>query len=174
LRPNNASRAVWLLDIIALIRATLGLERTMRFDQPTLLDRIFNRAFGFLVKTGLGLSHNFLLEVRGRKTGRVYSTPVNLLEHKGKRYLVAPRGYTRWVQNVMVSQEATLVKGARREKIRLRVVGDTVKTEILRAYLDRYKLTVQRYFPIPAGSSLEAFEPLVGQYPVFDVTIASK
>jgi deazaflavin-dependent oxidoreductase (nitroreductase family) len=147
---------------------------SMRFDQPSLLDRIVNRAFGSLVKIGLGLSHNFLLEVRGRKTGRVYSTPVNLLEHEGKRYLVAPRGYTQWVRNVIASQEATLVKGARQEKIRLSVVADSAKAEILRAYLDRYKRTVQRYFPIPAGSPLEAFEPVAGQYPVFDVTIASK
>jgi len=56
----------------------------MRFDQPSLLDRTLNRVFGFLVKTGLGLSHNFFFEVRGRKTGGVYSTPVNLLEHKVK------------------------------------------------------------------------------------------
>ena len=68
--------------------------------QPSLLDRIVNRAFGFMVKLGFGLSHNFLLEVRGRKSGRIYSTPVNVLEHNGKRYIVAPRGDTQWVKNV--------------------------------------------------------------------------
>ena len=66
----------------------------MDFRQPNLLDRIFNRLFGFLLKLGVGLAHNYLLEVRGRKTGKVYSTPVNVLEYKGKKYLVAPRGYT--------------------------------------------------------------------------------
>ena len=141
----------------------------MRFDQPSLVDRVLNRVFGCLVKFGFGLSHNFLLEVRGRKTGRVYSTPVNLLEHEGKRYLVAPRGYTQWVRNVIASQEATLVKGARQEKIRLSVVADSAKAEILRAYLDRYKLTVQRYFAIPAGSPVEDFKPLTGEYPVFEI-----
>jgi len=49
------------------------------------MDRMVNRAFGLLVKLGLGLPHNYLLEVRGRKSGRVYSTPVNLLELDGKR-----------------------------------------------------------------------------------------
>ena len=65
-----------------------------QFTEPSAVERFFNRAFGFLVKIGLGLPHNFLLEVRGRKSGRVYANPVNLLERNGKRYLVAPRGYT--------------------------------------------------------------------------------
>src|SRR5262249_45356128 len=106
---------------------------------------------------------------RGRKSGRTYSTPVNLLEHKGRRYLVAPRGYTQWVKNVQASGEALLVKGAKRERVELRIIGDDDKPEILKAYLDRYKLTVQRYFPIRAGSGIEEFQPLVERYPVFEV-----
>jgi deazaflavin-dependent oxidoreductase (nitroreductase family) len=141
----------------------------MRFDQPSLLDRVLNRVFGCLVKFGFGLSHNFLLEVHGRKTGRVYSTPVNLLEHEGMRYLVAPRGDTEWVRNVIASQEATLVKGGQRENIRLHRISDEPKPEVLKAYLDRYKLTVQRYFAIPAGSPVEDFKPLTGEYPVFEI-----
>ncbi len=142
----------------------------MRFDQPSLVDRVVNRVFGCLVKFGFGLSHNFLLEVRGRKTGRVYSTPVNLLDHDGKRYLVAPRGYTQWVRNVIASERATLVRGGKREDICLHSVADETKPEILKAYLDDYKLTVQRYFRIPAGSPVQAFEPLAAEYPVFEIT----
>jgi hypothetical protein len=144
-------------------------QPSTQFMQPTVLDRIINRAFGFMVKLGFGLSHNFLLEVRG-KSGRIYSTPVNVLEYKGKKYLVAPRGDTQWVRNVAVTQKATLVKGAKRENVRLRPLADEAKAEILKAYLDRYKLTVQRYFPIPAGSPLKEFEPLVGRYPVLEIT----
>ncbi|HEX2930085.1 MAG TPA: nitroreductase/quinone reductase family protein, partial [Candidatus Binatia bacterium] len=99
------------------------------FLQPTLFDRIINRAFGALVKLGLGLSHNFLLEVHGRKSGRIYSTPVNLLEYNGKKYLVAPRGDTQWVRNVIVSQRATLVKGRKRENIGLQLVAVGTRDE---------------------------------------------
>ena len=141
-----------------------------QFTRPSLLDRIVNRAFGLMVKIGFGLSHNFLLEVRGRKTGRVYSTPVNVLEYKKKKYLVAPRGDTQWVRNVIVSQKATLVKGTKRENIRLRPIADQAKAEILKAYLDTYKLTVQRYFPIPAGSPAREFESLAERYPVFEIS----
>jgi len=63
----------------------------------------------------------------------------------------------------------TLKKGARREEVQLRAVHDHDKPEILKAYLDRFKLTVQRYFPIPAGSPAEDFVALVSRYPVFEI-----
>src|SRR5262245_56882989 len=132
-----------------------------QFTKPSAIDRFINRVFGFLVKIGLGLPHNFLLEVRGRKSGRVYSTPVNVLGRTGKRYLVAPRGYTQWVRNVIASGEAVLVKGAHRERVSLEMIADDDKPEILKAYLDRYKLTVQRFFPISAGATVVALHPLV-------------
>jgi deazaflavin-dependent oxidoreductase (nitroreductase family) len=145
-------------------------ETSIPFEEPNVFERAVNRAFGFLVKLGLGLSHNFLLEVRGRKSGRVYSTPVNLLKLDGKRYLVAPRGNTQWVRNVLASGEAVLVKGSARERIRLEALPDEAKPGILKVYLERFRRTVQRYFPVPAGSPMSAFEQLAPQYPVFEVT----
>jgi len=62
------------------------------FRKPSAFERFFNRMFGVLVGLGLGMRHNYLLQVRGRKSGKIYSTPVDLLELSGKRYLVAPRG----------------------------------------------------------------------------------
>jgi deazaflavin-dependent oxidoreductase (nitroreductase family) len=147
-------------------------QSSKHFMQPTAIDRIFNRLFGFIVRIGLGLKHNYMLEVQGRKTGRTYSTPVNILEQNGIRYIVAPRGYTQWVRNVLSSGDAHLVKGRSRERIRLQAIADNEKPEILKAYLDRYKRTVQRYFPVRAGSSVEAFEPIAEKYPVFRVTAA--
>ena len=128
-----------------------------------------NRAFGFLLKWDIGLAHNYLLEVRGRKTGRTYATPVNVLEHEGRRYLVAPRGYTQWVRNAEASGEATLVRGGKRERVKLRAVPHETKVELLKIYLDRFKLTVQRYFSVPAGSPVKAFEPVAVRYPVFEL-----
>ena len=141
----------------------------MDFKEPTRFDRTVNRAFALLLKWGIGLSHNYLLEVRGRKTGKVYATPVNVLEHKGHRYLVAPRGYTQWVRNAEASGAAVLVRGAKREETRLRAVAEEEKAELLKAYLDRFKPTVQSYFPIAAGSPVEAFMSLTTRYPVFEL-----
>jgi len=140
-----------------------------RFNQPTALDRAINKLFGLFVGFGFGLPHNYLLQVRGRKSGRVYSTPVDLLSRNGKRYLVAPRGYTQWVRNASASSTLSLKKGRRSEEFAVRMLSDDEKPEILKSYLDRYKLTVQRYFPVPAGSPIEAIRPLAGQYPVFEL-----
>src|SRR6266851_3499378 len=94
------------------------------FRQPTALERAFNRTFGFLVGLGLGFSYNYLLEVRGRKSGKIYSTPINLLELGGKRFLVAPRGQTQWVRNAEVAGEVTLKRGKTRQRFRLRPIPD--------------------------------------------------
>ena len=45
-----------------------------------------------MVGLGIGLRHNYLLQVAGRTTGRVYSTPIDLLELKTGRFLVAAGG----------------------------------------------------------------------------------
>jgi hypothetical protein len=156
------------------------------FREATPVEKFFNRAFGFLVGLGLGLPHNYLLQVRGRKTGRIYSTPVNLLvaggpgpaakptaadrpTAAGKRYLVAARGRTQWVRNAEAAGEITLKKGRICQKFRLRPIPDSEKPEILKLYLERFTPTVQRYFPIPAGSPVEAFRDIVPKYPVFEL-----
>lgn len=139
------------------------------FRPPTPLERAFNRLFGFLVGLGFGLKHNYLLQVRGRKSGRLYSTPIDLLEIDGKRFLVAPRGRTQWVRNAEASGEVTLKKGNFRPSFRLRAIPDAEKPELLKAYLDRFKTTVQRYFPVPAGSDVQAFASIAANYPVFEL-----
>jgi len=140
-----------------------------RFERLTTAERALNRAFGLLVALGLGLPHNYLLVTRGRRTGKSYSTPVNVLTHGGKRYLVAGRGYTQWVRNALASGTVTLRKGRRSEEVGLREVADEEKPEILKAYLDRFKITVQRYFPVPAGSPAAAFRPVAAHYPVLEL-----
>jgi len=139
------------------------------FREPTPVEKIFNRVFGFLVGIGLPFPNKYLLLVRGRKSGKLYSTPVNLLELKGKRFLVAPRGRTQWVRNAEAAGEVTLKKGSAQLKFRLRPVAETEKPEVLKAYLDSFKSEVQRYFPVAAGSPAEAFVGLAADFPVFEL-----
>jgi deazaflavin-dependent oxidoreductase (nitroreductase family) len=139
------------------------------FRAPSAAERIFNRIFGFMVGLGLGFSHNYLLQVRGRKSGRLYSTPIDLLELGGKRFLVAPRGRTQWVRNAEAAAEVTLKKGGSQHRFHLRAIPDANKPEILKAYLDTFKREVQRYFPVPAGSPAQAFAELTQSYPAFEL-----
>ena len=144
------------------------------FRKPNLFDWISNEIFGVMVALGLGLPHNYLLFVRGRKTGRLRFTPVNLLDFRGKRYLVAGRGRTQWVRNAETAGEIGLLRYWRRQTFKLRSVPDSEKPEILKAYLDRYWLTVQRYFTVRAGSEPAAFVAVADRYPVFELLPAGR
>lgn len=139
------------------------------FQRPSAVERVFNRVFGVLVGLGGGLSHNYLLQVRGRKSGRMYSTPVNLLEVEQSQYLVAPRGNAQWVRNLRSTRELILKKGSQTHRYRDRELANSEKPRILKEYLNRYRKTVQRYFPIPADSSLDAFVEDASSYPVFEL-----
>lgn len=140
------------------------------FQRPTFVERLLNRGIGALVGLGIGPAHMRLLAVRGRKSGRLYSLPVDLLSEGGRLYLVAPRGYTEWARNAEVAGEVTLRRGGRADRYRLRTLGDAEKPPILKAYLDGFRREVQRYFPVPAGSPPEAFLPLTPRYPAFELT----
>lgn len=139
------------------------------FRQPSVIETIFNRSFGFLVGLGLGFPHNYLLQVKGRKTGRIYSTPIDLLELEGKKYLVAPRGRTQWVRNAEAAGEVVLKRGRKRQSYYIRPIADAGKPRILKAYLDRFRGEVQRYFPVQAGSDEQGFTVIATQYPVFEL-----
>jgi deazaflavin-dependent oxidoreductase (nitroreductase family) len=140
------------------------------FQRPTFVERLLNRAMGALVGLGIGPSHMRVLEVRGRKSGKLYSLPVDLLSAGGTLYLVAPRGYTEWVRNAEVAGAITLRRGSRAERYRLRALSEAEKPPILKAYLDGFRREVQRYFPVPAGSPPEAFAPHAPRYPAFELT----
>jgi deazaflavin-dependent oxidoreductase (nitroreductase family) len=145
------------------------MQADREFRPATPAERFFNRAFGFLVGLGLSPSYNYLLEVKARKSGKVYSTPVNLHVVNGKQYLVAPRGRTQWVRNAEVTGEVTLKKPGQRRTFRLRPLADSEKPEILKSYLMRYPRAVQRFFPVPPDSPLEEFAKISPGYPVFEL-----
>lgn len=145
---------------------------TTTFREPSAFEKFMNRAFGSLVGLGLGPSYIYLLEVRGRKTGKLYSTPVDLVELNGKRYLVAPRGRTQWVRNAEAAGAVTLRKGSKRDNYKLRPLTASEKLEVLKAYLDSYQSAVQRFFTIKAGSPAQAFAPIAESYPAFELLSA--
>jgi deazaflavin-dependent oxidoreductase (nitroreductase family) len=145
------------------------MSQARPFRRPNALERLVNRAIGVLVRRGLGPRHMRVLEVRGRTSGRLHATPVDLLSHGGRLYLVAPRGHTQWVRNTEVAGEVALRRGRRATVYRVRPLSDAEKPAILQAYLDRFRREVQRYFPVPAGSPPAAFTPLVQRYPAFEL-----
>ena len=135
--------------------------------QPGALDRIFGLTLVFLVRIGLVRGHFYVLEVRGRKSGRTISLPVDPLDLKGQRYLVCARGNSNWVRNARIADEVVLVRAMRRRRYLARELAPDMRPPILKAYLDRFASEVQRFFPVPKGSAVESFKDLAPHYPVF-------
>jgi deazaflavin-dependent oxidoreductase (nitroreductase family) len=141
-----------------------------KYEAPTSTELFFGRVLGFLVGIGICPSYNYLLEVRGRKSGKIQSTPVNLLEVNGRQFLVAPRGRTQWVRNAEAAGEVTLKKRSERRKLRLRTLDDSEKPELLKTYLTRYRVAVHKFFPVAPDSPVEAFADIAADYPAFELT----
>ena len=139
------------------------------FRKATAVETFFNRAFGFLVGLGLSPSYSYLLEVKGRNSGKIYSTPVNLHQANGKQFLVAPRGRTQWVRNAEAAGEVTLKRPGKRLTYKLRPLTDVEKPEVLKSYLVKYGATVQRFFPIKPDAEVAAFAEIASGYPAFEL-----
>lgn len=82
-----------------------------KYAPPTAVEKTFNRLFGLFAGLGLGPSYLHRLEVRGRKSGKMYSMAVCIVDLSGKQYLVAPRGRTQWVRNAEAAGEIVLKRG---------------------------------------------------------------
>lgn len=133
--------------------------------------RVINGCVKGLLRIGVAGRHTYLLGVRGRRSGRTYSTPVILVEN-GDRWLVAPYGEVSWVRNARAAGKATLSKGRRSEEVKLSEAGPQESAPVLREYL-RQAETVRSSFDASPDSPLDAFVAEAGRHPVFRIESAS-
>jgi hypothetical protein len=145
-------------------------EASGQFLRPGIVERMFGRALTFLVLLGVVRGHFFVLEVRGRKSGRTISLPVDPIEFQGKRYLVGARGESNWARNARAAGEIVLARALKRERCRVRELAPNERPPVLKAYLDRFAVEVQRFFPVAKGSPVEAFNEFAARYPVFELS----
>ena len=139
------------------------------FLKPSAMDRVFGQIFGAMVRLGIGFKHNFILEVRGRKSGKLFTTPVNLLYLHGKAYLCAVRGETQWVRNARAAGRVALAKGSTRVEYTVRELPVVERPEPLREFLERFAMSVARFYPVKKGAPVSAFEECAKTMPVFEL-----
>jgi len=141
----------------------------VHYQQPGWFTRhIFNGFVAGMTRLGISVWGSRVLEVRGRSTGLPRRTPVNLLTFDGRQYLVAPRGHTQWVRNLRVAKNGTLYLGRKAQHFTATEVPETERTEILRAYLRRWKAEVGVFFGgVSANSSDEDVQRIAPDHPVF-------
>ena len=119
----------------------------MTYQKPDWATKnIVNPLIMFATRLGLSMRGSRILAVPGRKSGTVHTTPVNLLNHEGARYLVAPRGNTQWVRNVRAAGGGELRLGRKRERFRATELSDAEKPALLRAYLKLWSMETGKFF----------------------------
>jgi deazaflavin-dependent oxidoreductase (nitroreductase family) len=131
---------------------------------------VFNRFVAFLTRRGVSVAGSRVLAVRGRSSGEWRTTPVNLLEHDGRRYLVSPRGEGQWVRNLRAAGNGELRVGKRVEEFRARELEDAEKIAVLRAYLAKWKFEVGVFFDgVGPKSTDDEIRAIAPRHPAFEV-----
>ncbi len=121
------------------------------------------RAF---LRWGPGPRRTYLLTVRGRKSGRPYSTPVTLVEQRGQRWFVAPYGEVAWVRNARATRQVTLSRGGQSKTVPIVELGPAEAAPILKQYLTQVPIT-RPFFDVTPESPLDAFAAEAPRHPVF-------
>src|SRR6476646_12202126 len=85
--------------------------------------RLIESWFRTLTRFGLGAAYRHILTVPGRRTGELRSTPVDVIEAGGARWLVAGYGPVNWVLNTHAAGEVTLGRGNHSEPYTVEEVG---------------------------------------------------
>jgi len=151
------------------------MTATTHYRKPGWFTRtIFNRTVALFTRLGLSVWGSRVLEVPGRTTGQPRRTPVNLLTHDGRTYLVSPRGEGQWVRNVRANNGGLeLLLGRGREHYTARELDDDEKLPVLRAYLRRWKAEVGVFFDgAGADSSDDELRAIAPKHPAFELTKA--
>ena len=141
------------------------------FQEPGWFTRnVFNKSIAGLMALGISVAGSRVLEVKGRKSGEWRSTPVNLLEVDGTRYLVAPRGHTQWVRNMRAAGGGRLRLGRKTEDFKAAEVPLEPRVPILRAYLKKWKWEVGAFFDgVGPDSSDAKLLEIAPDHPVFKI-----
>jgi len=108
-----------------------------------------------------------VVTVRGRKSGKEYSTPFWLLERPDGWYWVSVFGETNTIKNARAAGHVTVSRGATRDEVRLVEVPVESRLPFLHEYLASNKSSMVRtYFATPTTSDDE-LQALASEHTVF-------
>ena len=147
----NAARAMYLGN-----RANPTARRLARF-------------WARIIRLGLLPRRWVVLEVVGRRSGRIVRFPLGMADWQGQWYLVPMLGdRCNWVRNVRAAGGRATLRRRRAIPCRLVEVPASQRAPIIKRYLakapgDRPHIPVDRHVP------LVEFEAISSRYPVFQV-----
>ena len=142
------------------------MARTYRLSPAT---RVINWLSAGLIKAGIAASYAHILTVRGRTTGRLHSTPVDVITVGQDRWLVGAYGPSNWTRNARAAGEVTLRRGRRSQRYTVSEPNPRDAVPVLREYITRIRVT-RPYFDATPDSPDDAIMSELATHPVFRLT----
>jgi len=128
--------------------------------------RAINAVMTPLVKLGTGPGNTYLLTTTGRKSGEPRTTPVNIIDLDGERWLVSSYGNVGWVHNVRAFPRVTLRRGREHESFRAEEVEPEQAGPVLKVCVRRVPITAP-YFDAKRNDPVDRFVTEADRHPVF-------
>jgi hypothetical protein len=166
---NSAANRGSLIESSAL-ESMKGTPMTVRYDEPSLIERAGNTLVRWLAEAGISLAGTRALRVRGRKTGKLRAVVINLLTVDGREYVVSPRGNTAWARNARAAGVVEMGPLWRSRRVRIAEVADDAKPQLLKRYLDRWYWEVRGHVGgLTPESSADEMAAAAPSIPVFEL-----
>jgi len=124
----------------------------------------WNRVF----ELGLFPRRWVVLEVAGRRTGRVIRTPVGMADVTDQWYLVSMLGECNWVWNVRAAGGQAVLRRRRPRTVRLVEVPVNERAPVIKRYVEKVP-GGRPHIPVDRHQSVEAFQAVAADHPVFRV-----
>ncbi len=128
--------------------------------------RAINALVRPLARLGFTGPRTHLLTVPGRRSGKLWSTPVSIVEHGDERWLVAPYGDRNWVRNARAAGWVELRRGRTRKRWSVTEVPAAEAAPVLRDYYRQGRVT-RPFFDVSLTSSDEDWVAEAPRHPVF-------
>jgi len=126
--------------------------------------RLYNRVFAL----GLFPRRWVVLEVAGRRTGRLIQTPVGMADVGDQWYLVSMLGECNWVWNVRAARGHAVLRRRRARAVRLVEVPVDERALVIKRYVEKVP-GGRPHIPIDRHQAVEAFQAVAAAHPVFRV-----
>jgi F420H(2)-dependent quinone reductase len=148
------------------------MSDSARIRPPWWLKHV-NRVMVALQRRGVsfGADGPEVLTVPGRKSGKLYDTPVTPMTVEGNKYIVGGLPGSDWAANARAADEATMRKGRHIERVRLVEMPVDEARPLLREFPIKVPTGVgfMKYAGLVNGPDPDEFEKLAGRCPVFRV-----
>jgi deazaflavin-dependent oxidoreductase (nitroreductase family) len=142
------------------------VEKTPKPYRKSWWRRALNAVVRPLARLGLTGPRTHLLTVPGRRSRRLWSTPVSIVRVGEERWLVAPYGERNWVKNARAAGWVELRRGRRRERLAVVELSPREAVPVLRRYYELGRVT-RPFFDVGLESSDDEWLEEAPHHPVF-------